>query len=58
VLLILARDRFFDPRLGQINARHCTDASLMEVPDAGHWILHEEPDLTSGEMIRFFETVG
>jgi pimeloyl-ACP methyl ester carboxylesterase len=53
------RDRFFDSRLGGMSVRHCDDASLMEVPDAGHWILHEEPDLTSGAMIRFFqETQG
>jgi len=26
----------------------------MEVPDAGHWILHEEPELTSRQMIEFF----
>jgi pimeloyl-ACP methyl ester carboxylesterase len=48
------QDRFFETRMAKLSVDHCADASLLEVPDAGHWLLHEEPELTSNEMIRFF----
>ena len=48
------RDRFFESRMGALSVRHCADASLVELPDAGHWLLHEEPERTSREMIEFF----
>lgn len=48
------RDTFLESRLARLSTRHCTDASVVEIPDAGHWLLHEEPDLTSRQMIEFF----
>lgn len=48
------RDRFFESRMGRLSLQHCAHATLVEVPDAGHWLLHEEPELTSREMIEFF----
>ena len=48
------QDRFFESRMGRLSAQHCSDATLVEVPDAGHWLLHEEPELTSDQMIEFF----
>lgn len=48
------RDRFFESRLAQLSVRHCANAELVEVPDAGHWLLHEEPEFTSRQMIEFF----
>ena len=41
-----ARHSMLKMRLGAV--------PLVEVPDAGHWLLHEEPELTSREMIEFF----
>jgi pimeloyl-ACP methyl ester carboxylesterase len=48
------QDRFFESRMGRLSTRHCSDVALLEVPDAGHWLLHEEPELTSSQMIDFF----
>jgi pimeloyl-ACP methyl ester carboxylesterase len=48
------QDRYFDPRMAQLSLKHCGAASLLEVPNAGHWLLHEEPELTSRQMIEFF----
>ena len=48
------QDRFFDPQMVQLSLKYCADATLREVPNAGHWLLHEEPELTSGEMTAFF----
>jgi pimeloyl-ACP methyl ester carboxylesterase len=48
------QDRFFDARMPKLSLAHCSDATLVEVPNAGHWVLHEEPALTSREMIEFF----
>ena len=42
------------PAWARLSAEHCADATLVEVPDAGHWLLHEEPELTSNQMIEFF----
>jgi hypothetical protein len=35
--------------------KYCADATLREVPNAGHWLLHEEAALTSGELSAFFQ---
>ena len=49
------QDRFFESRLARFSVPHCADATLRELPNAGHWLLHEEPELTSHEMIQFFK---
>jgi epoxide hydrolase 4 len=48
------REVFMESRLASLSAKHCADARVTEVPDAGHWLLHEEPELTSRVMIHFF----
>jgi pimeloyl-ACP methyl ester carboxylesterase len=48
------QDRFFESRMAQLSLKYCANATLVEVPNAGHWLLHEEPELTSREMIQFF----
>jgi pimeloyl-ACP methyl ester carboxylesterase len=45
---------FMESRLAGLSAKHCDDAQLTEIPDAGHWLLHEEPQRTSQVMIDFF----
>ena len=47
-------DRFFDPVMGAMSVGHCAAGQLMAIPHAGHWLLHEEPDVTSRVMIEFF----
>ena len=48
------KDRFFENRMARLSLKHCADASLVELDDATHWLLHEEPERTSQEMIAFF----
>jgi len=48
------KDRFFENRMAKLSLKHCTDATLVELPDATHWLLHEEPEATSREMIELF----
>ena len=48
------KDPFFETRLAQLSVNHCADASLVEIAAAGHWLLHEEPERTSNQMIEFF----
>src|SRR5262245_31448018 len=48
------KDAFFESRMARLSAQHCSDVSVLEVANAGHWILHEEPELTSRQMIDFF----
>jgi pimeloyl-ACP methyl ester carboxylesterase len=48
------QDRFFASRMGRLSVEQCSNATLVELPDAGHWLLHEEPERTSREMIEFF----
>jgi pimeloyl-ACP methyl ester carboxylesterase len=48
------KDRYLESRLARLSAEHCADATLVEMPDAGHWLLHEEPQATSRQMIEFF----
>ncbi|MGH7788030.1 MAG: alpha/beta fold hydrolase [Candidatus Binatia bacterium] len=47
------QDRFFDSRLATFSTQHCADATLTTIPDAGHWLLHEEPVVTSQALIDF-----
>jgi len=48
------KDEFADATLARPSLQRCTEASLVEIPDAGHWLLHEQPERTSREMIEFF----
>lgn len=47
------QDRFFPSQMGKLSVPHCANADLIEVPNAGHWLLHEEPELTSRQLIEF-----
>lgn len=46
------QDRFFPARMGAWSVSHCRDGRLLEVPQAGHWLLHEEPVLTSEVLLE------
>jgi pimeloyl-ACP methyl ester carboxylesterase len=37
-------DRFLVPELATDSARECDDVRVEPIPDATHWVLHEEPD--------------
>jgi pimeloyl-ACP methyl ester carboxylesterase len=48
------RDRFFESRLAHFSVDHCASADLVQLPEATHWLLHEEPEVTSNQMVEFF----
>jgi len=50
------QDRFFERRMATLSAAHCAVGELITLDDAGHWLLHEEPEITSRHMIDFFGT--
>jgi pimeloyl-ACP methyl ester carboxylesterase len=47
-------DAFFPPAAATLTANLVGPEAFVEVPEASHWILLEEPDLTGREMVDFF----
>lgn len=47
------RDAFLESGLAEAAAGTCEHARVVHVPEAGHWIQHEEPDLVNAEIIGF-----
>lgn len=47
-------DAFFPPTAAELTAEFAGPDGFALVPDATHWILLEEPELTSQKMIEFF----
>lgn len=47
---------FMETRLARLSLRYCAEGSYLEVPGSGHWILHEEPDLTTRILAEFFRS--
>lgn len=50
------QDAFAESRLAQMSMKYCAKGEVVILPDAGHWLLHEEPLVTSRLMIDFFKT--
>ena len=48
------RDAFLMAEMGQDSLRYCTQAELIQFPDATHWLQHEEPARVSELLIDFF----
>ena len=49
-------DAFFPPAAADLTAEFAGPGGSTLIPDATHWILLEEPELTSREMIEFFRS--
>lgn len=47
-------DAFQPLAAARLSERHLEPGAVLYVPEAGHWILLEEPELTSRAMIEFF----
>jgi epoxide hydrolase 4 len=47
-------DAFLMAEMAQDSLRYCTDAELIQFPDATHWLQHEEPARVSELLIDFF----
>jgi len=48
------RDVFNDPRSGPRSVAFCSRCEYVGFPEAGHWVLHEEPEATSRLLVGFF----
>ncbi|HYD47564.1 MAG TPA: alpha/beta hydrolase [Terriglobales bacterium] len=48
------KDRFVPVELAALSAKHCRQAQVVVLDNAGHWVLHEEPELTSRQLIEHF----
>lgn len=49
-----AKDVFSESRLAQMSVKHCEQGQVIILPDAGHWLLHEEPVVITQLMADFF----
>ncbi|MEA2660542.1 MAG: hypothetical protein QOH08_114 [Chloroflexota bacterium] len=48
------RDRFLGPALAEPGSEWVPNVRVRHVPDAGHWIQHDVPELVNDELARFF----
>ena len=53
-----AKDAFLEREVAEANLALCDDGRLMMVEEATHWVLIEEPERTSAEIVRFFSDDG
>lgn len=51
-------EAFSEARVAQLSLEFCDSGALVVLPDAGHWLLHEEPMTSSRLIIDFFEQGG
>ena len=49
-----ARDRFLASEMAELSLRYCPKGQLTVLPEAGHWLQHEEPAAVSGALKEFF----
>jgi len=54
LLLWGLRDRFAMPELARESLKYCDSGSLVELPEATHWVQHEEPEKVNRALIEFF----
>ena len=47
------QDRFLGPELAEAGSEWVPNARLRRVPEAGHWIQHDVPELVNDELVRF-----
>jgi pimeloyl-ACP methyl ester carboxylesterase len=50
-----ARDPFIDPKFGRLYAERLPNAELLELPDAGHWVWIDRPDIVT-RVVDFLES--
>ena len=47
------QDRFLGPELAEAGSEWVPNARVRRVPEAGHWIQHDVPELVNDELVRF-----
>jgi epoxide hydrolase 4 len=53
-----ARDRFLASEMAELSLRYCPKGQLTLLPEAGHWLQHEEPAAVSDALKEFFAGRG
>ena len=48
------QDRFLGTELAEPGSEWTPNSRVRHVPDAGHWIQHDVPELANDELVRFF----
>ena len=48
------QDRFLGPELAEPGSEWVPNVRIRHVPEAGHWIQHDVPELVNDELVRFF----
>ena len=48
------RDRFLSYRMVAPSLEYCDDVRLHEIPEASHWVQHEEPEEVNRVLAGFF----
>jgi len=46
-------DPYFPSQLAELSASLCTSGELVQLEEFGHWLLHEDPELTSRQILDF-----
>jgi pimeloyl-ACP methyl ester carboxylesterase len=49
------KEAYSESRLAQLSAGHCDKAQVVILPDAGHWLLHEEPIVITQMVVGFLK---
>ena len=52
------QDRFLMSAMAAESLKYCDHGELFELPEATHWIQHEEPERVNQLLIEFFRTAG
>ena len=53
-----AHDAFLDRRVGETALQQCTDARLVVLEEATHWLHHEQPERVNDEIVGFLGRTG
>jgi pimeloyl-ACP methyl ester carboxylesterase len=54
LVVALGKDPIVPQEPVRRSGRFCADARIVEIPDASHWVLHEQPEATAALLVDFF----
>jgi epoxide hydrolase 4 len=53
-LVVASNDAYVEASVVRRSVPYCKQVEVVELPDVGHWLLHEEPARTSAELVSAF----
>jgi epoxide hydrolase 4 len=51
-------DAFAEAGLAERSAALCSKVEVIHIPDAGHWVVREQPERIAGHLLRFLSSSG